>query len=156
VAVSLFLDNGKQLTDLLFSGVLPRFPELKFLSVESGIGFIPFILEACDYTFEYGNVRRDHPEFELKPSEYFARQVYGCYIFEEHAPRELMDTIGVDNVLFETDYPHPVCLYDNVREKIDAALGSASRETQRKVLFENAAKLYKVDAPDVAPPVPVG
>jgi predicted TIM-barrel fold metal-dependent hydrolase len=67
-----------------------------------------------------------------------------------------MDTIGVDNVLFETDYPHPVCLYDNVREKIDAALGSASRETQRKVLFENAAKLYKVDAPDVAPPVPVG
>jgi predicted TIM-barrel fold metal-dependent hydrolase len=156
VAVSLFLDNGKQLTDLLFSGVLPRFPELKFLSVESGIGFIPFILEACDYTFEYGNVRRDHPEFELKPSEYFARQVYGCYIFEEHAPRELMDSIGVDNILFETDYPHPVCLYDNVREKIDAALGSASRETQRKVLFENAAKLYKVDAPDVAPPVPVG
>jgi predicted TIM-barrel fold metal-dependent hydrolase len=156
VAVSLFLDNGKQLTDLLFSGVLPRFPELKFLSVESGIGFIPFILEACDYTFEYGNVRRDHPEFELKPSEYFARQVYGCYIFEEHAPRVLMDTIGVDNILFETDYPHPVCLYDNVREKIDAALGSASRETQRKVLFENAAKLYKVDAPDVAPPVPVG
>ena len=51
VAVSLFLDNGKQLTDLLFSGVLPRFPELKFLSVEAGI---PFILEACDYTFEYG------------------------------------------------------------------------------------------------------
>ncbi len=155
-AVSLFLDNGKQLTDLLFSGILPRFPELKFLSVESGIGFIPFVLEACDYTFEYGHVRLSHPEFELKPSEYFARQVYGCYIFEEHAPRELMDVIGVDNIMFETDYPHPVCLYDNVREKIDAALGDAPREAQRKILFENAAKLYKVEAPDVAPPVPVG
>ncbi len=155
-AVSLFLDNGKQLTDLLFSGVLPRFPELKFVSVEAGIGFIPFILEACDYTFEYGDVRRTDPEFKLKPSEYFARQVYGCYIFEEHAPRELMDVIGVDNIMFETDYPHPVCLYDNVREKIDAALGNAPREAQRKVLFENAAKLYKVDAPDVEPPVPVG
>jgi predicted TIM-barrel fold metal-dependent hydrolase len=156
VAVSLFLDNGKQLTDLLFSGVLPRFPELKVVSVEAGIGFIPFILEACDYTFEYGKVRRDYPEFELKPSEYFARQVYACYIFEEHAPRELMDSIGVDNVLFETDYPHPVCLYDNVREKIDAALGNATPETRSKVLFDNAAKLYKIDAPDVAPPVPVG
>ena len=155
-AVSLFLDNGKQLTDLLFSGVLPRFPDLKFLSVESGIGFIPFILEACDYTFEYGKVRSQCPEFELKPSEYFARQVYGCYIFEEYAPRELMDSIGVDNILFETDYPHPVCLYDNVREKIDAALGDATPEAQRKVLFENAAKLYQIAAPDVAPPVPVG
>lgn len=155
-AISLFLDNGKQLTDLLFSGVLPRFPELKFLSVESGIGFIPFLLEACDYTFEYGRVRSEKPEFKLKPSEYFARQVYGCYIFEEHAPRELMDVIGVDNILFETDYPHPVCLYGNVREKIDAALGDATPEAQRKVLFENAAKLYKIEAPDIAPPVPVG
>ncbi len=155
-AISLFLDNGKQLTDLLFSGVLPRFPELKFLSVESGIGFIPFVLEACDYTFEYGRVRSEKPEFKLKPSEYFARQVYGCYIFEEHAPRELMDAIGVDNILFETDYPHPVCLYGNVREKIDAALGDATPEAQRKVLFENAAKLYKIEAPDIAPPVPVG
>jgi predicted TIM-barrel fold metal-dependent hydrolase len=155
-AVSLFLDNGKQLTDLLFSGILPRFPELKFLSVEAGIGFIPFILEACDYTYEYGRVRHEYPEFELKPSEYFARQVYGCYIFEEHAPRELIDSIGVDNILFETDYPHPVCLYDNVRAKIDAALGEATPEVQHKVLFENAAKLYKVEAPDVAPPNPVG
>jgi predicted TIM-barrel fold metal-dependent hydrolase len=155
-AVSLFLDNGKQLTDLLFSGILPRFPDLNFLSVESGIGFIPFVLEACDYTFEYGKVRQANPEFELKPSEYFARQVYGCYIFEEYAPRELMDSIGVDNILFETDYPHPVCLYGNVREKIDAALGDKTPEVRRKVLFENAAKLYKVESPDVAPPVPVG
>jgi predicted TIM-barrel fold metal-dependent hydrolase len=156
VATSLFLDNGKQLTDLLFSGVLPRFPDLKVVSVESGIGFIPFILEACDYTFEYGKVRRDRPEFELKPSEYFARQIYACYLFEEHAPRKLMDSIGVDNILFETDYPHPVCLYDNVREKIDAALCDATTEARHKVLFENAAKLYKVEAPDVPPPVPVG
>ncbi len=155
-AISLFLDNGKQLADLLFSGVLPRYPDLKFVSVESGIGFIPFILEAADYTFEYGKVRQQRPEFALKPSEYFHRQVYGCYIFEEHAPRELLDSIGHDNVMFETDYPHPVCLYGNVREKIDAALGSASEETRKKVLWENAARLYKIDAPDVAPPVPVG
>jgi predicted TIM-barrel fold metal-dependent hydrolase len=155
-ALSLFLDNGKQLGDLLFSGVLPRYPELKFLIVESGIGFIPFILECCDYTFEYGQVRESNPEFKLKPSEYFSRQVYGCYIFEEYAPQKLMDSIGVDNILFETDYPHPVCLYDNVRAKIDAALGEASPEARHKVLFGNAAKLYNVDSPDVPPPVPVG
>jgi predicted TIM-barrel fold metal-dependent hydrolase len=155
-AISLFLDNGKQLTDLLFSGVLPRFPQLRILSVESGIGFIPFVLEAADYTFEYGKVRQQRPEFTLKPSEYFRRQVYGCYIFEEYAPRALLDTIGADNVLFETDYPHPVCLYGNVREKIDRALGEAAPAVRRKVLWENAAKLYKIAPPDVPPPVPVG
>ena len=44
-------------SDLLFSGILPRYPELKVISVESGMGFVPFVLEACDYTFEYGDVR---------------------------------------------------------------------------------------------------
>lgn len=145
--VTLLLENGKQITDLLFSGVLPRFPELKFVSVESGIGFIPFILEASDHTFLYSNVRKERPEFELLPSEYFRRQVYGCYFFEEIAPQLQVDVIGVDNILFETDYPHPVCLYGNVREKIDAALGSQSDEVRTKLLWANAAKLYQVEAP---------
>ena len=151
----MFLDNGKQIVDLLFSGVLARYPELKFVSVESGIGFVPFLLEAADYTFEYGDVRGQRPEFEMKPSEYFARQVYGCYFFEEYAPARLLDKIPADNVLFETDYPHPVCLYGNVREKIDAGLADAEPEVRRKLLFDNAARLYKVDRPASEPALAV-
>jgi predicted TIM-barrel fold metal-dependent hydrolase len=151
-AVSLFLDNGKQLVDLLFSGILPRFPRLRVISVESGIGFIPFVLEAADYAFEYSRVWEQRPEFTQRPSEYFARQVYSCFWFEEHAPQRLLDLIGEDNVLFETDYPHPVCLYGNVREKIEAGLRQAKPAVRRKLLFENAARLYKVGRPD--PPEP--
>jgi len=147
-AVSLFLDNGKQLVDLLLSGVLARFPGLRVVSVESGIGFLPFLLEAADYAFAYSRVAQERPEFEMKPSEYFARQVYGCYFFEEFAPQRLLDEIGVDNVLFETDYPHPICLYGNVREKIDAGLAGQPGEVRRKLLFANAAKLYRVEPPD--------
>jgi predicted TIM-barrel fold metal-dependent hydrolase len=55
-SIGLFLENGRQLVDLLFSGVLARHPELKFVSIESGIGFLPYLLEAADYTFEYGRV----------------------------------------------------------------------------------------------------
>jgi predicted TIM-barrel fold metal-dependent hydrolase len=132
--------------------VLPRYPRLRFISVESGIGFIPFVLEACDYAFDYSQIRRQRPEFELKPSEYFARQVYSCFWFEQHAPQRLLDLIGEDNVLFETDYPHPVCLYGNVREKIEAGLRDAKPTVRRKLLFENAARLYKVGPPD--PPAP--
>ena len=147
----LFLDNAKQIVDLLFSGVLARYPKLKFISVESGVGFIPFMLESCDYTFDYGQVRSQRPEMTLKPSEYFERQVYACYFFEEYAPAHLMDRIPVDNILFETDYPHPVCLYGNVREKIDAGLGEARLEHRNKLLFDNAARIYGVGRPDRAP-----
>jgi predicted TIM-barrel fold metal-dependent hydrolase len=147
----LFLDNAKQIVDILFSGVLARYPELKVISVESGVGFIPFLLESCDYTFDYGRVRDQRPDMKLKPSEYFERQVYACYFFEEYAPAQLMDRIPVDNILFETDYPHPVCLYGNVREKIDAGLGEAKPEIRSKLLFDNAARLYDVSAPDRAP-----
>jgi predicted TIM-barrel fold metal-dependent hydrolase len=146
--VRLFLENGKQLADLLLSGVLARFPDLRVISVESGIGFIPFVLEAVDYAFSYSRVDRERPEMKLRPSEYFARQVYGCTFFEEFAPRHLLDAIGVERVLFETDYPHPVCLYGNVREKIRAGVGTQSEAVQRRILWENAATLYRVDPPD--------
>ncbi len=148
--VGMFFDNAKQVVDLLFSGVLARYPELNFVSVESGIGYIPFMLEAADHTFEYGQVRKQRPEFTMKPSEYFERQVYGCYFFEEYAPSHLLDAIPEDNVMFETDYPHPVCLYGNVREKIDAGLALAKPEVRSKLLFDNAARLYRVDRPDRA------
>jgi predicted TIM-barrel fold metal-dependent hydrolase len=149
--VTILLENAHQVVDLLLSGVLPRFPALRFVSVESGIGWIPFLLEAADHCFGYSQVRRERPEFELLPSEYFHRQVYGCYFFEELAPQRLIDRIGVDNVLFETDYPHPVCLYGNVREKIEAGLAEQTPEVRRKLLFENAAALYRVPAPDREP-----
>jgi len=149
--VAILMENGHQIVDLLTSGVLPRFPELRFVSVESGIGWIPFLLEAADHAFSYSNMRRERPEYTLLPSEYFRRQVYGCYFFEELAPQRMLDVIGVDNVLFETDYPHPVCLYGNVREKIDAGLAGQPAEVRRKLLFENAASLYRVEPPDHEP-----
>jgi predicted TIM-barrel fold metal-dependent hydrolase len=146
--VTLFLKNAAQVTDLLLSGVLPRFPQTKFVSVESGIGWVPFVLESADYTFEYSQVARERPEFTMRPSEYFRRQVYACYFYEEYAPRHLLDAIGVDNVLFETDYPHPVCLYGNVRSKIRGGLAEQPDAVAHQLLWSNAAALYGVSAPD--------
>ena len=71
-----------------------------------------------------------------------------CAFFEEIAPQRMLDVVGVDNVLFETDYPHPVCLYGNVREKIDAGLRGQPESVRRKLLFDNSAKLYHVAPPD--------
>ena len=145
-STQLFLKNGLQVADLLTSGVLPRFPDLKFVSVESGIGWIPFVLEAVDHSYLEAREGRTS-EWELLPSEYFARQVYACTWFETVALQRLLGAIPVDNVLFETDFPHPTCLYGNVHERIDAAFAGVDDETRQKVLWGNAAKLYGVAPP---------
>ena len=69
--------------DLIFGGVCHRFPDLKFVSVESGVGWIPGALETFDWQWRNGGVRDEHPEYDLLPSEYFRRQIYGCFWFEQ-------------------------------------------------------------------------
>ena len=150
--VSLVLGNGMQVGDLLLSGVLPRFPDLKFVSVESGIGWVPFVLEAADYAFVDGQVASERPVFgDMLPSEYFRRQVYACYWFEQVAPRHLLDQISVDNVMFETDFPHPTSLYGpDVQERLHAALGDQPEDVRRKIIWDNAQALYQVEDPSDA------
>lgn len=151
LSVEFFMRNGMHLTDLLMSGVLARYPAIRFVSVESGIGWIPFLLEALDYQFEGNQVREERSDFDRLPSAYFARNVYGCYWFEQVAPRRLIDRVGVDNILFETDFPHPTSLFgDEVRARIDNGLGECDAATRRKILWDNAAALYKVEAPPAA------
>src|SRR3984893_16691515 len=151
LAVDIFLRNGLQLNDLIMSGVLARHPKIKFVSVESGIGWIPFMLEALDYQFKGNGVAQEQPEFDRLPSEYFARNVYACYWFEQTAPRRLLDKIGVDNILFETDFPHPTSLYgDEVHARIKGGLSDCAEPVRRKILWENSQKLYRVTGPSVA------
>ncbi|MDB5396051.1 MAG: amidohydrolase 2 [Rhodospirillales bacterium] len=141
---NLLLSNAMQLGDLLLSGVLPRYPNLKFVSVESGIGWIPFLLESTDYHFDAAAMAKSRPEFKMKPSEYFQRQVYGCYWFEKGVTDQLLNKVGVDKIMFETDFPHVTCLYGNIDESIEAGIGDKSDAIKRKILFDNAAGLYKI------------
>lgn len=148
LSVDIFLKNAMQLNDLIMSGVLARYPDIKFISVESGIGWIPFALEALDYQFHGNDVAEEHPEFDLLPSEYFARNVYACYWFEQLAPRRLIDKVGADNILFETDFPHPTSLFgDEVHSRIRGGLSDCEESVRNKILWENGQKLYKVEGP---------
>ena len=151
LSVDLFMNNGRHLCDLLMSGVLSRFPDIRFVSVESGIGWVPFVLEALDYQFLGNRVREERPDLELLPSEYFARNVYACYWFEQTAPRRLLDKVGVDNIMFETDFPHPTSLFGaEVHERIATGLSDCDEETKRKILWSNAASLYRIENPPLA------
>jgi len=134
--------NVRCLVNLIFSGLLDRFPRLNFVSVESGFGWIPFVLELCEYQYDENGVTN----LELRPKEYFQRQIYVSYWFEKD-PALAIESIGEDNVMFETDFPHPTCLYPGVREHIESSLGGLSKTTQRKILCENAARVYHVPLP---------
>jgi predicted TIM-barrel fold metal-dependent hydrolase len=144
----LFMMNGSHVLDLLFSGILERHPKLRFVSVESGVGWLPFLLESADYQFEAMAVRRERSDFKLLPSEYFRRQVYACCWFETITSDAILDRIGADNVLFETDFPHPTSIYgDEVHRTIEARLCTLSDAARRRVLWDNAATLYGIAAP---------
>jgi len=135
----LFFNNGRVLSNIIYSGTLDRFPKLKFVSVESGIGWVPFMLEALDYQLkEIAEGRR----FELKPSEYFRRNFYACFWFEQVDISNTLRHVGIDNALFETDFPHPTGLYPI--DNLEARLSGLTPEERSKVLSTNAAKLYKI------------
>jgi len=146
-ATNLFMKNGVQCADLITSGVLARFPSLRFVSVESGIGWIPFVLEVADYSWLGASSASRDATSDLLPSELFRRQVYATFWFEHVAPTRLLDELPIDNLLFETDFPHVTCLYGNIEETIAANLGHTTEEVRRKVLWDNAARLYHVEGP---------
>lgn len=131
---------------MLLSGVLACYPDLRFVCVESGIGWIPFVLESADYHFIRSKVRENRPEFTMLPSEYFRRQVYANYWFERLESWHL-DKLGTDHIMFETDLPHPTCLYgDEVMQAINRGLADQPIDVQEKILWRNAAALYGLDS----------
>jgi predicted TIM-barrel fold metal-dependent hydrolase len=134
--------------DLLFSGVLERFPKLRFVSVESGVGWLPFLLESADYQYKAMAVAGERNDFKMLPSEYFKRQVYACCWFETITSDAIVDRVGEDNIMFETDFPHPTSIYgDEVQATIDSSLGTLSERVRQKLIWQNAARLYEIEEP---------
>jgi len=137
----LFVGNSRVVVNIICSGMLDRFPDLKIVSVESGCGCIPFILEALDYELsENAPARRE--SLSLLPSEYFKRQIYATTWFERTQLAPLVAAVGDDNSLFETDFPHPTRLYPNPLASAEDNMRELSSATRAKILGGNAEKLY--------------
>jgi predicted TIM-barrel fold metal-dependent hydrolase len=143
-----FLTNANPIVHTIIGGVCERFPKLNFVSVESGVGWIPFLLETMDWQWANVGFAKNRPAAPI-PSEIFRRQWYSCFWFERGTVGPAIEAMGVDHVLYETDFPHsnsqapgPASPGVAAREYIADVFSDFSEETRRKVLHDNAATLY--------------
>jgi predicted TIM-barrel fold metal-dependent hydrolase len=145
------VSNITAIAELTMTGFVAKYPDLKWISVESGFGYIPYLLETFDWQWENSGAFKDFPGMD-KPSELFRQHIYASFWFEKDAVSLLPRY--ADNVLFETDFPHPTSLSpgpatsaSTARVTVRQNLKDLSDETLEKILWSNAAKLFKVEKP---------
>ena len=138
---------GMQLDEVVsvacFSGILEKHPKLNIVLGESGLGWIPYVLEQMDKKYrEYKDNTRDY-RGEMTPSELFRRQIYATFE-DEVLGVEMIPLIGAGNVMWASDYPHPVSTWPNSMDFISNKLGKLTDEERRMILWANASKIYRI------------
>jgi hypothetical protein len=156
------IDAEYAMADWLFSGNLERFPGLHLCFAEGGIGWVPYLLERCDYTVDRhggwaarGDVRMDlgagrietlnsgggGRTFDILPSQLFKQHMSICFIEDLHGTASL-DEIGIDNVLVEVDFPHPDSNWPNTVPHLRKQLAGRSDDEIYKVFQGNARRIF--------------
>jgi predicted TIM-barrel fold metal-dependent hydrolase len=131
--------------ELIFYGVLERYPKLRFVSVENEIGWMPFMLQQWDYY--YNRFKGVNPlPITKNPSEYFNRQIYGTF-FRDTAAGHSFEWWGQDNCMWSNDYPHGNSTWPESRKYIDRDLGHLPPDVRKKLVCTNVAKLYDMEVP---------
>jgi predicted TIM-barrel fold metal-dependent hydrolase len=146
----------------LFSGYFQRFDNLKIALSEGEIGWIPYFLERAEQVYNTtrywvtkgfsfddhagSSIMADLQNFDIR--ELYANHVYGCFVDDVTGLKNL-DTIGEDNVMIETDYPHEVSTWPHSIKLAQERLNEAklSPEVQHKILRGNAERIFRFTAP---------
>ena len=133
------------LGDMVFSGVFERHPKLQIGSVEMELSWIPHFLDRIDYTYTQ-RVQQDRYRFkeDMLPSDYIHRNVF--FGFQEDALGiSQRDIIGVDSLLWGSDYPHVESTFPRSRQIIEEILVDCTEEEKAKIAGENSSRIYHLD-----------
>ena len=126
------------LMSMIFSGVFEKYPKLRLVIGESGIGWIPYVLEHMDLEWE----DQFHDlSLTMKPSDYWRRQCAATYQTDRIGIK-LLDELGTENVMWGSDFPHPDGIWPDSQAFIDRELGHLPENVRRKIVCDNAAALY--------------
>jgi predicted TIM-barrel fold metal-dependent hydrolase len=128
------------------SGVLERFPGLKFAAIECGIGWVAWALQAMDEAY-----KKHHmwvwPKLKKLPSEYFHEHGYASFQEDQVGIDLAVKYNLVDNCLWANDYPHHEGSWPHSAEAIERQMGGLNDEQRAKILGLNAARLFKFAVP---------
>jgi predicted TIM-barrel fold metal-dependent hydrolase len=136
------LTMAESVSELIHGLVMQRFPDLKFVAVEGQIGWISFFQYYADHLWEKHRYWTKS-QLEEPPSHYFKRQVFATFMEDPVGLRE-RHSIGIDNIMWASDYPHSETTWPNSKSLTDEWFSPLGEDDKRKVLWENAAKLYKL------------
>ncbi len=142
-SVTLCDEVKRSLTVFIFSGVLERFPRLKIVSAENEVSWLPFVIQRWDQAFD--DYRHMYPTpLTLRPSEYFHRQVHATFIDDPVGVKH-RHQVGIGNMMWSSDYPHTASTWPHSQEVIARDFADVSQEETRRIIRENAIRLYNLD-----------
>ena len=129
---------SRVLMEVIYGGILEKYTDVKLVIGESGIGWIPYVLEHMDLEWEE---QFKDLTLKMKPSEYWYRQCRATYQ-SDNVGLKLIDELGEDNVMWGSDFPHPDGVWPDSQDFLEREVGHLPEATRSKVVCENAAKLY--------------
>jgi len=129
--------------NFMVSGLLDKYPRLKIGLIEAGVGWVPFVLEM--YEHQWDEMLPGHAsKFNKRPKEYFRDHFWTTFWFEENGVQTQLEQVGVDKVMFESDFPHPTSIYPDLQQKLADKIGMHPYEVRKKLLQDNAATLWNL------------
>ncbi len=129
-------------TDWLFTGALDRHRNIRVAFSEGGAGWVPYLLEQAEKTFSRSHFRAQFGATR-PPREVFAEQMVVCFMRDDTAMAAL-DVIGVDNITWESDYPHEDGFFPDSREHLARTLADVPDDVSRKIAETNARRIFGI------------
>jgi predicted TIM-barrel fold metal-dependent hydrolase len=132
-------------TALMWSGAFERHPKLKYVLTETGCSWILETLRVLEFKADHPIFRHFTKDLSLRPSEYFARQCFiGASFLPSHEGKD-RHKIGLDKLMWGSDYPHLEGTWPNTMDALRETFGSYPEEETRALLGTNAAEVYGFD-----------
>lgn len=138
-----FANSYASMADFVFSGLLDRFPRLKLAYSEGQAGWIPYAMERMDHAYRHHTWALGDQKLKELPSTYIRRNMFGCIFADKHAIRNA-ETIGVDNLMFEVDFPHSDGPYPKTLEHLVDQFDGIDAETTYKIVRGNAIRVFEL------------
>ena len=134
------------ITHMIFSGVFERYPKLQVGAVEHELSWIPYYLSQSDYTYTQRPPGEGWHRFkgDMLPSDFFHQNVFVSFQEDSMGIRD-RHVIGVDNLLWGSDYPHVESTFPRSREILAEILSDCTEEEKAKIVGGNAARIYRLD-----------